>query len=213
MISRRAFLIGSVATAAWAITPAFADRALDWFVQKKEPLLTPPKRPKTVLLARYDDANEQYGGLQIIDPTVPEWPTTPWTYREHFERYGDPDTTLSQWLSEQWGDDPEEYPDLDGPIDYETYVDNWCVGESPNALGFFALWPYADALGPWAGEDEYPDNYVSFVECPGMASNYYGVHASDPVGLSLLQHRLNQLDAGIEIKFDPEAMRHWKDWP
>ena len=42
------------------------------------------------------------------------------------------------------------------------------------------------------------DGQIEFIECPNPGSNYRGVEA-DTLGLSLLQNKLNQLDAAIEI--------------
>ena len=41
--------------------------------------------------------------------------------------------------------------------------------------------------------------FIDFVECPSIGSNYRGVECDD-LGLALLQKRLIDLDAGIQLK-------------
>jgi hypothetical protein len=103
-----------------------------------------------------------------------------------------------------WLPDPDELEkefglkvaDLDKPADLDAYLDSWCRADSPNAKAFCLL----ESLD--IGSELRHINKVGglvFYDGPMPGSDYLGVHADCGVTLSLLQHRLNELNTGIWV--------------
>ena len=76
-------------------------------------------------------------------------------------------------------------------------LDAWSYRNSPNARAYHLLngLDLGSELRASNGAGE-----LRFIDgaCPGI--DYLGVHAADELSLSLLQHRLNQLETGIHIR-------------
>ena len=114
------------------------------------------------------------------------------TLREYVHRYyGSEDV----WLEiNDYEDD-----DFDRVMDFWDIIDSWSLHDSPNARAYHLL-ENLD-LGPdLTGEDAVGE--INFVDgaCPG--SDYLGVMAPSQVDISLLQKRLNELNAGIRIAME-----------
>jgi len=86
--------------------------------------------------------------------------------------------------------------DLDNPADEDAYMDYWCGSDSPNAKAFHLL----ESLDIGTGlRHENQVGGLVFYDGPMPGSDYLGVHAECAVTLSLLQHRLNELNTGIRV--------------
>jgi hypothetical protein len=189
-ITRRQFLLG---TTAGLILPSFYERAYSFFENHGEPLLIVPKQPEETLYACADFAAYPKLQLQLGDPG--EGPPD-MTIREFCLRYveGDPQT----WWREEWlGEDESEPIDLDMPMDEFAVSDRWLRTDSCTARAYRYLESLdlgADLNGP------NPIGGLDFIDgaCPG--NDYLGVEAMNPVSVSLLQQRLNDLGTGIKIE-------------
>ena len=189
-ITRRQFLLG---TTAGLILPSFYDRAYSFFENHREPLLIVPKRIDETLYACSDFAEPPKLQLQLGKPG--EGPPD-MTIREFCLKYGkgDPET----WWREEWlGTDEFE------PIDIDTQMDEWVVwdwwGRTDSCTA--RAYRYLESLD--LGSNFNGPNAVGgldFIDgaCPG--NDYLGVEALDPVSVSLLQQRLNELDSGIKVE-------------
>jgi len=185
-ITRRQFILASVGAGAGLILPRYYDKVVSYFENHGEPLLETP--------ARFDeDLYADYGGLDYqLNLGKPAYDLPEITWREAFDRY-------LGWIPE-----PEELQDdydltiadLGKPADIDFYLDAWCIHDSPNAKAFYLL----DSLD--IGSDAGCGNRIGglvFYNGPMPGNDYTGVHAESGVTLSLLQHRLNELKAGIRV--------------
>jgi len=186
-ITRRQFLFSIPAAGAGLILPSFFDRAVEALARTGEPLLIPPDKCVTEMLA-VDHGDGEYQ-LNIGDP----WEGPPrLTQREYINRYYDGDVEM--YVADHY--EEGEVVDLDAQVDEWVVMDAWARSESPNAVAYHRL--YGLDLGPdlaaanAAGE-------LLFIDGPCPGNDYLGVHAADALTLSLLQQRLNQLDTGIHI--------------
>ena len=188
-ITRRQFLLG---TTAGLILPSFYERAYSFFENHGEPLLIVPKRAEGTLYACADFAEPPQLQLHLGHP---EQGPPDMTIREFCLQYGDGDP--ESWWREHW-----LYEDHSDPIDMEGLMDPWSVldwwgrRDSPTALAY----RYLESLD--LGTDFNGPNPVGgldFIDgaCPG--NDYLGVEALDPVSVSLLQQRLNELGSGIKV--------------
>ena len=95
----------------------------------------------------------------------------------------------------------EEDPDidLDAQMDWWDIVDTWARVDSPNAKAFRLLEDFD--LGPnLTGADAVGE--INFIDGPCPGNDYLGVEAPSQLDISLLQKRLNDLDADIRITVD-----------
>jgi hypothetical protein len=184
MYSRRQFLISSTNAGAGLILPSYYDKVLSFIENHGEPLLEAPARFDDTLYAERESDYQLNLGKPVYD--LPEM-----TWREAIERYDlMPDASE---LEDEFG---ITVADLDNPVDWDWQMERWCRKDSPNARAFHLL----DGLnigtdlqhGDLVGGLTYHDG-----PCPG--SDYLAVHAECDVSLSLLQHRLNELNTGIKV--------------
>ena len=118
------------------------------------------------------------------------------TIREFCLRYGegDPET----WWREEWlGADESEPIDVDMQMDEFAVADRWLRTDSCTARAYHYLERLnlgADFNGP------NPIGGLDFIDGPCPGNDYLGVEAWDPVSVSLLQQRLNDLGASIKIE-------------
>jgi hypothetical protein len=189
-ITRRQFLLG---TAAGLILPSFYERAYSFFENHGEPLLIVPKRPAGTLYACADFAEYPKLQLHLGDPE--EGPPD-MTIREYCLKYGngDPET----WWREEWlGTDETEPIDVDMQMDEWAVLDRWVRDDSSTARAY----RYLESLDLGSGfNGPNPAGGLDFIDgaCPG--NDYLGVEALDPVSISLLQQRLNELRTGIKVE-------------
>lgn len=112
------------------------------------------------------------------------------TWREYFETYqshlGTPEIEAE-----------ECEVDLDDPADPEPLTDAWEQFDSPYGEAFHLLKDLD--LGPELTSPKAIGELVFYEQDP-FGPIYYGVVAPNDLSLSLLQHRLNQLNTGIRIQ-------------
>ena len=189
-ITRRQFLLG---TTAGLILPSFYERAYSFFENHGEPLLILPNRPNQILYACADFAESPKLQLNLGDPEA-EPPDM--TIREFCLEYGDGDPET--WWREEWLciDDLEPI-DMDDPMDRWAVLDWWCRKDSSMARAYRYL-ERLDLGSDFNGPN--PVGGLEFIDgaCPG--NDYLGVEALDPVSVSLLQQRLNELGSGVEVR-------------
>lgn len=197
MITRRGFLLGGAATtASGLILPSFFERALAHVENHGEPLLEAAGGASEQLFASYDNISSWV--LSVGEP-LDEVPVM--TYAELWtEQYGsfeeglvvDQGFTLAELES-----DPELRACIPDPDDAAP---DWQVLDSitlPEAEAYHLL--SSLDLGPWNDYDEALGDLV-FWDGPCPGNDYRGVHAESDIALSCLQHRLTQLDTGIELR-------------
>ena len=76
--------------------------------------------------------------------------------------------------------------------------ETWILQSSSNGRAYNILSGYELNL---TGSEPGKAGFIDFVECPSIGSNYRGVECDD-LGLALLQKRLIDLDAGIQLTID-----------
>jgi len=184
-ISRRQFLISTTSGGVGLILPSYYEKVFSFFENHGEPLLETPSRFNEDL---YADLDSDYQ-LNIGMPAT-EYPELTW--REMFRRYYGrlPDTDE---LEIEFDITPA---DLDKPADIDTYLDSWCRSDSPNAQAFHLL--ESLDIGTELRRGDQVGGLV-FYDGPMPGNDYLGVHAECAVTLSLLQHRLNELNTGIRV--------------
>lgn len=189
-ITRRQFLLG---TAAGLILPSFYDKAHSFFENHGEPLLIAPKRPGEILYACSDRTEQGYQLLLGHPESV--WPDK-MSVREFCLTFGegDPET----WWREEWICTDEPVPvDLDADMDQFAVEEWWLALKSPLSQAYHYL--QCLDLGPQLqGSRAVGGLDFGIGGSPGMGFVY--VDAVDEVSLSLLQHRLNVLETGIEVR-------------
>ena len=189
-ITRRQFLLG---TTAGLILPSFYERAYSFFENHGEPLLIMPKRPKKTLYACADFAGDPRLQLNLGDP---EAGPPDMTIREFCLKYGNGDP--ENWWREEWlGVDEAEPIDIDMQMDEGAVLDRWVREDSSIARAYRFL----ESLDLGSGfNGPNPVGGLDFIDgaCPG--NDYLGVEALDPVSVSLLQLRLNELESGVEVR-------------
>ena len=72
----------------------------------------------------------------------------------------------------------------------------WLCTDSPMARAYRVLEKLD--LGPDLNSKD-AVGQIDFLECPNMGSWYVGTQTEDPVSVSLLQKRLNDLNTGIRV--------------
>jgi hypothetical protein len=185
-ITRRQFLISSAKACAGLVLPSYYEKVFSFFENHGEPLLEAPTRFDKDLYAVFVGPDYQLN-LGIPDIDVPEI-----TWREMFNRY-------HGWMPDEEELDKEygmTEADLDDTAYVDSYLDLWCRLDSPNARAYRLL-EYLDLgnelqHGKQVGE-------LLFYDGPMPGNDYLGVHAQCGVTLSLLQHRLNELNTGIRV--------------
>ena len=186
MITRRTFLIG----AGSALTLSIVDKFVWHLDNKGLPLIQKPKNPSKVLFVNMAYENQINLGRPPFDPPTGTW-------RELLVDalgYKNP-TTLSQFrkLYDDYGVKPRE---LDTECD--CFFECWDRVASPNALAFKLLEDLD--IGPKLAGPGDEVGGLEFIDGDAPGHDYLGVHADDDLSISLLQHRLNELDTGIAVE-------------
>ena len=181
--SRRQFILG---TTAGLILPSYYDRVFSYFQNHGEPFLELPKQPIRTMYAYTWGEGFEF----LLDGRETEAPVG-MTRREYARRY---------FKSEQAYIDAYDYDpafvDFDEP-EYAGMVDTaWNRKDSPSAKAYRLL-DDLDLGLDFDGKD--PVGHLEFIDGPNPCSNYLGVQTEDPVSISLVQKRLNDLDMGIRI--------------
>jgi hypothetical protein len=133
----------------------------------------------------------------------------PPTWDEYLDMNGvqasDPES-VKEYFREQYGCEPGEEPDvtLGDPIEgyaLELWLDgDYSMQSSPMAIGYHYL--QGLPLCPDRKESTVdPLGSLSFIEGPHPGSNLTYAQAPDYSTVACLQHRLNELGEGVEIKF------------
>ncbi len=190
-ITRRHFLLG---TASGLVLPAFYEKVFRYCESYDEPLLIAPKQPEEILYACKNFAAEGYQ----LNLGNPEEQLLQMTIRDFCITYGEGDP--ERWWREEWIDGEDDEPiDMDEKIDLCPVIDWWALHHSANAKAYYYL--ECLDLGPQLENARAVGNLNFTVgACPG--NDYIGVEAADHITLSLLQHRLNELGAGIKVELD-----------
>ena len=122
-----------------------------------------------------------------IETSIPDFTFMSW--REFADEYlRDPEGSVELW--EQDEIDPDDY------VDQGFAEETWILQASSNGRAYNILSGYELNL---TGSEPGKAGFIDFVECPSIGSNYRGVECDD-LGLALLQKRLIDLDAGIQLK-------------
>ena len=186
-ISRRNFLVGLGAS---LIAPTFYDLALQKYSSTRGALLLKPLKP-TISLGAYDWSGEGTYMLFNGAPDLPMPDFWTWTWKDWAENYPD-DSDLDCW--------ERDGIDLDEPVGLGFAEETWILRYSGNADAYQLLAGLDLGLGP---ETQDTLGGLSFAECPSPGSNYRGVEG-DALAMSLLQKRLIDIDAEIEIYIGDE---------
>ena len=183
-ISRRNFILG---TAAGLILPSYYDKVFTFFENHGEPLLEIPKQAsRTMYVYTWGDGFEF-----LLDGRENEAPVG-MTRREFARRYFGGE----QAYIDAYDFDPA-YVHFDEP-EYQDWVDtSWARNDSPAAKAYRLL-DGLDLGSDFHGEDAV--GHLDFMDCPNFCSVYLGVQTEDPVSVSLVQKRLNDLDISIRIR-------------
>jgi hypothetical protein len=186
-ITRRNFLVG---VGAGLILPSVADRILSFVEETGHALLEPVGQADTLF-----HAIENGDGLILLDASVQyttEPPPGPVTWREFFTAWGG--QTVDEANENGWDVDPDGFAD---EWNLQTLWDR--VTGAP-AMAHNRLKQYEDQLGPNAVGGDSDLGYLIYNEGGHPGSDELWAEASSEIGLSALQHRLNNLNTGIRIE-------------
>jgi len=203
---RREFLTLSGLALGSVLIPSQVARLIrDTCVKNGEPLIIAPPDPRAVLHALGEGNNfTLYLGDPFRKPEPPSW-------EEFLEDRGvdlSSKSRIKAYLRGQYGYERGEEPTvtLSEPIKgsaYQEWLDwEYELRESPMAQAY----RYLSGLSICPGqqlEDEALGN-LSFVEGDRPGSNLTYVEAPDLATLACLQHRLNELEQGVEIRIRSE---------
>ena len=181
-ISRRKFLVGLGSS---LITPTFYDLAIKKYSSTRGALLLKPLNP-TITLGAYDWSGEGIYMLFNGEPDLPMPDFWSWTWKDWAENYPD-DSYLECW--------ERDGIDLDEQVDQGFAEETWILRYAGNADAYQLLAGLDLGLG---AETQETLGGLAFVECPSPGSSYRGVEG-DALAMSLLQKRLIDINAGIEI--------------
>lgn len=182
--SRREFLLGF---GAGLLLPKTWDFYADYLARSGEPYLGPPARSERTLFVTNCDDDE---GLRLLldypdhDSSVPDFSRM--TKRQFIATY------LPGWTEEEL-----EYEDaLDKPVDRWYAFEHWVGVHSPDIKAFELLEPLD--LGGWSEQEDRGEGWIHFVDgpCPGNSSRWVTI---DPLGASVLQHKLNEFNYNIRV--------------
>ena len=186
-ITRREFLLG---TGAGLLLPKTYDFFANFLAKNGEPFL---EKPSSCTQTIYCSDIFGEGGLRLLLDTpeyeIPDFSSL--TYEEFFQEF------LPDWLSEPdfWETRKDWYP-REAYIDEWTAFDLWVRRHSPDVKAFELL-EWVD-LGETRSSRDGVDGWIDFTDGvhPGNDSRFTDV---DQLGASILQHRLNELNMGIEV--------------
>jgi hypothetical protein len=187
-ISRRFFLIG----AGSLITPAFVKDARAAIADAGEPWLPTPPSPARELLVEWF---EGVARLHLGQPNTLSPPPPP-LWIEHLRECGHELETAAQ-IAAYCDQNHQDEAELWAPIDAYGWEDWWEHSGSSEAKAYELLdntqiFPARRGFARTGG--------LVFEEFPNPGSSARWVEARNPLSLSLLQARLNELDLGIAIR-------------
>ena len=203
MKRRDFFTLSGLALGSILIPSSVARLIRDTCVENGEPLLFTPRSSRSLLYAVDDCGSYTFHiGDPYAEPEPPNWD-------EYLEMRGvetsDPES-VKEYFRDQWGSEPGDELEitLTDPIDGYTR-ELWLDGEysmqsSSMALGYH----YLQGLPLCPDRKKVPGDALgslSFIEGPHPGSNLTYVQAPDYSTVACLQHRLNELGEGVEIKF------------
>ena len=203
-MKRRDFLTLSGLALGSILIPSQVARLIrETCVENGEPLIITPRSSKAILYAVNEGGDYTFHwGDPFAEPEPPTW-------EEYLDMQGvdtrDPGS-VKEYFRDQTGCEPGEEPDvsLDEPIDgysLELWLDgDYSMQSSSMALGYHYLrdLPLCPDRKKIPGD---PLGSLSFIEGPHPGSNLTYVQAPDYSTIACLQHRLNELGEGVEIKF------------
>ena len=186
-VTRREFLLG---TGAGLLLPKTYDFFANFLAKNGEPFL---EKPSSCTQTIYCSDIFGEGGLRLLLDTpeyeIPDFSS--FTYEEFFREF------FPDWLSEPdfWETRKDWYP-REAYIDEWTAFDLWVRRHSPDVKAFELL-EWVD-LGETRSSRDGVDGWIDFTDGvhPGNDSRFTDV---DQLGASILQHRLNELNMGIEV--------------
>jgi hypothetical protein len=196
-ITRRRFIIGAAAASASLIVPSFAKLAIQHIEKTGAPLMEPVPKPLVILRPTVP-----YEPYVFQDIAVAAEPPEQITWRSLFEKM---DIAEEDGL-EGWLLDPSQ---LDRQADEEVVLEWWGTCEAPWVHAYEHLRAYENELvTEFEWDEENGDNLwggqytstIEFIDAGGIRGDYFAVEASDDMALSMLQHQLNRLGAGIRIE-------------
>jgi len=182
--SRREFLLGF---GAGLLLPKRWDFYANAMARTGEPYLAGPKVAEHTLYATNFGEPE---GLRLfldfdsMDAAVPDFSSM--TKREFIDVY----------VSGLSAEDFECEDDLDEVVPDWFAFEHWVEGHSPDVKAFELLL-YLD-LGGLSERNDRGQGWIHFVDgpCPGNSSRWVNI---DPLGTSVLQHKLNELDLPVKV--------------
>jgi hypothetical protein len=203
-MKRRDFLTLSGLALGSILIPSQVARLIrETCVENEKPLLITPRSPRGILYA-VDDCGSYtfHRGDPYKEPDPPTW-------EEYLDMNGvqtiDPES-VKEYFRDQVGCEPGEEPEitLTDPIDgyiFELWLDgDYSMQSSSMALGYH----YLQGLPLCPERKKVPGDALgslSFIEGPHPGSNLTYVQAPDYSTVACLQHRLNELGEGVEIRF------------
>ncbi len=190
-ISRREFFLATSGAAAGFILPSYYEKVFNFVENFGEPLIVSPKHATNTLIA-IDWVGDGSYELNLGDPHAE--PNFRMTLREYANRYcGGEQGYIDMYL---YGEDPVEV-DFDSSAYERMVATAWTRIGSPMARAYKLL-ENLD-LGPrLTGVDSIGE--IDFIDGPCPGNDYLAAHALGLVSVSLLQQRLNDLEAGIRIE-------------
>jgi hypothetical protein len=188
-MSRREFFLATSGAVSGLILPSFYEKVIDFTESFGEPLLEVPRNPKIVLNA-VDWVGD--GDYELNWGNPQKEPNLKMTLREYAKLY----CGGEQGYLDMYGEE-REWVDFD-EVAFEPMVHStWQRQDSPMARAHHLLDKFDLGL-QFTGED--PVGELAVVDGPMPGSDYLATYAVGSISLSLLQQRLNDLDAGISIE-------------
>lgn len=193
-MDRRSFLIGAGSA---IITFSFYRQVLRHTERKAAPLIMAPDYHDTELfaVAAGDGSYDLYLGAHPLDDQPPDW-----TWRQFAsEAWGWSDYELTKYLIDCNGFEKEEEAEglLDTPADSTNIYEWYARWHSANARAYYELQRLD--LGPELGVSG-SRGEICFIDGPCPGNDSLIVKAEDMTSLSLLQARLNEIEAGILVR-------------
>jgi len=186
MITRRTFLIG----AGSALTLSIVDKFVWHLDNKGVPYIQKPENPSKVLFV-----DRAYDYEINLGRFPDDYPTGTW--RELLvDMLGHKNPTALSQFKELYYDYGVKPHELDTECD--DYYEYWCRIASPNALAYNLLEGLNIGTKLAGPGDEVGG--LEFIDGDAPGHDYLGVHADDDISISLLQHRLNELNTGIAVE-------------
>ena len=186
-VSRRSFLIG----AGSFLSGSFLKNAKSFADATHLPFLVAPQTAnKTMFFERVED----HWRLHLGPPqfVIPKPQLLIENYRWHGYRL-ETDQEIQAFCDDHWLTVEELFQEMDG----YSWEDQWEHSFCPEAQAFEFLEKH-NVLP--AGGNGLREGQVIFESFPNPMSSARWVEVHDPLSLSLLQGRLNELDLGIELK-------------